>query len=154
MPPYTSPSRASYGVSFASSSKKNDHDISRAHCMIYLSSEYGWLIAWHSCTWRKKIVHVLHSWFSRSLLVTETPNECSNRSLQWRHNVRDSISNHPPHDCLLNGLFRRTSEKASKLRVTGFCAGNSPVTGEFAAQIASNTENISIWLCHYAILIG
>ena len=26
---------------------------------------------------------------------------------------------------------RRRSKKASKLRVTGFCAGNSPVTGEF-----------------------
>ena len=26
----------------------------------------------------------------------------------------------------------------SKLRVTGLCAGNSPVTGEFPAQIASN----------------
>ena len=27
-------------------------------------------------------------------------------SLQWRHNGRDSVSNHQPHDCLLNRLFR------------------------------------------------
>ena len=26
-------------------------------------------------------------------------------SLQWRHNGRDSVSNHQPHDCLLNRLF-------------------------------------------------
>ena len=32
-----------------------------------------------------------------------------------------------------------------KLRVTGPCAGNSPVTGEFPAQKASNAENVSIW---------
>ena len=53
-------------------------------------------------------------------------------SLQWRHNGRDSISNHQPHHCLLNGLFRRRSKKTSKLRVTGLCAVNSPGTGEFA----------------------
>ena len=35
--------------------------------------------------------------------------------------------------------------KTSKLRVTSLCAGNSPVTGEFPAQMASNVENLSIW---------
>ena len=47
-------------------------------------------------------------------------------SLQWRHNGHNSISNHQPHDCLLNRLFRRRSKKTSKLRITGLCAGNSP----------------------------
>ena len=28
-------------------------------------------------------------------------------SLQWSHNGRDSVSNHQPHECLLNRLFRR-----------------------------------------------
>ena len=32
--PYTSPLRASYGVSFASYTKKDGHDISRVHCML------------------------------------------------------------------------------------------------------------------------
>ena len=36
-------------------------------------------------------------------------------------------------------------KKTSKLRVTGLCAGKSPVTGEFPAQRASNAENVSIW---------
>ena len=44
------------------------------------------------------------------------------------------VSNHQPHDCLHNRLFRRRSKKISKLCVTGLCAGNSPVTGEFPAQ--------------------
>ena len=35
-------------------------------------------------------------------------------------------------------------KKKSKLRVTGLCAGNSPVTDEFPAQRASNAENVSI----------
>ena len=51
-------------------------------------------------------------------------------SLQWRHNERNGISNHHPHNCLFNHIFRRRSKKTSKLRVTGLCEGNSPVTGE------------------------
>ena len=70
-------------------------------------------------------------------------------ALQWRHNGRDSVSNHQPHDCLLNRVFRRRSKKTSKLRVTGFCEGNSPGTGEFPAQMASYTESISIWWRHH-----
>ena len=70
-------------------------------------------------------------------------------SLHWRHNEHDRVSNHQPHDCLLNRLFRRRSEKISKLRVTGLCAGNSPETGEFPAQIASYAENVSIWWRHH-----
>ena len=32
-------------------------------------------------------------------------------TLQWRHNEPDGISNHHPHDCLFNHLFRRRSKK-------------------------------------------
>ena len=60
--------------------------------------------------------------------------------LLWRHNGRDGVSNHQPHHCLLNRLFRGRSKKTSKLHVTGLCAGNSPVTGDFPAQRASNAE--------------
>ena len=69
-------------------------------------------------------------------------------TLLWRHNERDGVSNHLGLDCLLNRLFRRRSNKTSKLRVTGLCEGNSPVIGEFLAQRASNTENVSIWWRH------
>ena len=48
-------------------------------------------------------------------------------TLYWRHNGRDSVSNHQLlNDCLLNPFFRRRSKKTSKLRVTGLCVGNSP----------------------------
>ena len=155
-------------------------------------------------------------------------------TLQWRHNGCDGISNHWPHDCLLNRLFtgldikylvympighvvlkiyvpcknfhiprqnlykpckayvycwenkymprlknhlpslarnlkslcapdmwarlnvepwfRRRSRKTSKLRVTGLCAGNSPVTGEFPTQMASNAENVSVWWRHHMLV--
>ena len=54
------------------------------------------------------------------------------------------VSNHQPHDCLFNRNIRRRSKKTSKLRVTGLCAGNSPVP--------SYAENISIWWRHHALI--
>ena len=71
------------------------------------------------------------------------------QALQWCHNGLDSVSNHKPYNCLLKRLFRRRSKKTSKLRVTGLCAANSPETGEFPAQRASNAENVSIWWRHH-----
>ena len=71
------------------------------------------------------------------------------KTLPWRHNGRDGVSSHQPYDCLLDHLFRRRSKKTSKIPITGLCAGNSPVTGDFPAQSASNAENISIWWRHH-----
>ena len=84
---------------------------------------------------------------------TNRPTFCRHRfhghflgSLQWRHNDHDGVSNHQTHGCYTQP-FR--PKKISKLRVNGLCAGNSPVTGEFPAQRASNTENVSIWWRHH-----
>ena len=41
-----------------------------------------------------------HGWYS----LPTTP-------LQWRHNGPDGVSTHQPHDCLLNRLFGRRSQK-------------------------------------------
>ena len=70
-------------------------------------------------------------------------------SVRWRIKVGDGVLSHQPHDCSPKHLFRRRSRKASKLRVTGICEGNSPVTGECSAQRASNAENVSIWWHHH-----
>ena len=85
--------------------------------------------------------------FLSNLTGTNELNDCI--SLLWRHNGLEGVSNHQPHECLLNRSFMRRSKKTSKLRVTGFCAGNSPETGEFPAQMASNAENVSIWWRHH-----
>ena len=44
-------------------------------------------------------------------------------TLQWSHNGHDGVSNHQPHHCLLNRLFRHRSKKTSKLRVLAFVWG-------------------------------
>ena len=73
---------------------------------------------------RCKYLHHQHPWFWPSSRKLFRPRHRSHRSynhwkstLRWRHNMRGSVSNHQPHDCLLNRLFRRRSKKTSKLRV-------------------------------------
>ena len=44
-----------------------------------------------------------------------------------------------------SSVYSGADKKKSKLRVTGFCEGNSPVISEFSAQRASNAEHVSIW---------
>ena len=98
------------------------------------------------------------SWDIHSMLLANSPPISSaywisniNMSLQGRNNERDGVSNHRRLDCLLSRLFRCRSMKTSKLRVTGLCAENSPSTGEFPAQMASNAENVSIGWRHHGI---
>ena len=104
--------------------------------------------------------NLLHAWWQQSwhhgvsrfsTMTSRRLSAFGNTSvaLYWRHNGHDGVSNHQPHGCLLNRLFRCRSKKTSKLRVTGLCMGNSPVTGEFPAQRASNAENVSIWWRHH-----
>ena len=61
-------------------------------------------------------------------------------TLQWRHNERDGVSNHQPHDCLCSRILKCRLKEASKLCVNGFVP----------AQMASNAENVSIWWRHHA----
>ena len=43
------------------------------------------------------------------------------------------------------------ADQIKHFRVTGLCAGNSPGTGEFTTQMASNAENISISWRHHVV---
>ena len=73
-------------------------------------------------------------------------NHLFGESLQWRHIDCGGVSNHRRLDCLLIRLFR--PKKTPKLRVTGLCEGDTPVTVGFPSQKASIAENVSIWWCH------
>ena len=95
-----------------------------------------------------------HNWYGHLLEMEEAcmQNDLLNtRTIEWRYNEGDNVSNHRCLDCLLNRLFRRKSTKTSRLRVTGICVGNPPVTGEFPSQLGSNAENISIWWRHHEV---
>ena len=67
-------------------------------------------------------------------------------TLQWHHEC-DAISNHQPHDCLLNPLFRRRSKKTSKLCATNLCAGNSPLPSVWSCTVAYHEQHWAKILC-------
>ena len=96
-----------------------------------------------SLHWHRSYHHDNRGYFHECLQSSDSP------TLLWRHNDRGGVSDHQPYDCLLSRLFKRRSKKTSKIRVTGLCVGNSPGTGEFPAQMASNAENASIWWRHH-----
>ena len=104
--------------------------------------------------WKFHILFLVSLNIQLTLRLIEAPwHTWHHCTLQWRHNGHGSVSNHQPYDCLLNRLFRHRSKKTSKLRVTGLCVGNSPVPGEFPAQMSSNAENVSIsWRHHESAL--
>ena len=115
-----------------------------AACNIQNITYIQWYYAETNMLFGRNFHHCLHQNFVRR---TAFLLQCI--ALRWRHNGRDGVSNHQPHDCLLSNLFGRRSKKTSKFRVTGLCAGNSLRTGEFPAQMASNAENVSIWWRHH-----
>ena len=98
-------------------------------------------------------IRIIDFFFTIEYAIALINIHCLIHPLQWRHNGCHGVSNHQPHHCLLIRLFRRRSKKTPKLRVTGLRAGNSPVTGEFPAQKASNAENVSIWWRHHAWVV-
>ena len=108
------------------------------------NSPVCWTVQVHNKNKSSKVCSISH-------LLRESTADHRNQqnALRWRHNGRDCVSNHQPRDCLLKRLFGRRWKQTSKLRVTGFCAGISPVTGELPTQRASNAENVSIWLRHH-----
>ena len=62
-------------------------------------------------------------------VILEVPRDLSIFPLQWRHNERDGVSNHQPHDCLLNRLFGDRSKKNHNSALLAFVRGihRSPV---------------------------
>ena len=110
-------------------------------------------VTWLAYKWQKKgrpsHIHDSLCLFVQSIM---RPGNCYTAYLlQWHHNERDGGSNHQPHNCIFNCLFSRRSKKTPRLRVTGLCVGNSPMTGEFPAQMASNEDNVSIWWRHHVL---
>ena len=96
-------------------------------------SQYLWDVITCLCPWCLLLAHNssyarIYSMFCFSSHTTVTSH--------WNHQLY----------CLFNRLFRCTSNKTSKLRVTGLCEGNPQVTGWFPSQ------NGSIWRRHLDIL--
>ena len=104
-----------------------------------LFRELSWPFDWFQGIGSKGSIRAIDMW----PVNRRNPNEFNQSMatpLRWRHNEHGGVSNHQPHHCLLYRLFGCRSKKTSKLGVTGLCAGNSPGTGEFPAQMASNAE--------------
>ena len=71
--------------------------------------------------------------------------------LTWRHNGHDGVSNHQPHDCLLNSFSGADQRKHQSSPSVAFVRGIHRGPANSIAQMASNVENVSIWWRHHGI---
>ena len=69
-------------------------------------------------------------------------------TLQWRHNDSECVSIAGASIVYSFVCSGEDWKETSKLRVTGLCEGNSPVSGEFPSKRASNAENDFTWWRH------
>ena len=83
----------------------------------------------------------------------------------WQSTAYCYIYANPSHACILqccafhysDAIMSTMASQITSLMIV--CStvysrrrsGNSPVTGEFPAQRASNAENVSIWWCHHVL---
>ena len=72
-------------------------------------------------------------------------------ALSWHYSdvIMSTMASQIPSITIVYSTVTSGADQGKQFRVTGLCEGNSPVTGEFPAQRASNAENISIWWRHH-----
>ena len=116
------------------SSKKEHFDI-----LIKISLNFG---SWGS-TWQYISIGIWH--LTGDMLL---PGPMLTRIFHYNYVIMAAMASQITSLAIVCSTGYR-SNKISKLRVTVLCAGNSPVTGEFPAQRANNTENVSIWWRHH-----
>ena len=81
--------------------------------VLYLNEIFTCFLLWFFVVIYKQF-YSYHSGFTKTgVIIRLLP-------LRWRHNDHAGVSNHQPHGCLLNRLFRRKSKKTSKLASLAF----------------------------------
>ena len=117
-------------------------------------------------------------WHTRPYFNRKATNICRKRGylllhkwplcpLRWRHNGRDSVSNHQTRDCLLNRLFRRRWKNIKAPRHWPLCGEftgdrwiprtNGQLRGKCFHLMTSScifhVYALHVWLCYF-VLIG
>ena len=109
-------------------------------------------MVWHQAGNKPLSVALIMLWKEQYNTV-----ECSYNTVQYCNIIKMTSwwarwrLKSPASGLFIQPFIQARSKKTSKLRVTGLCEGNSPVTGEFPAQGASNAENVSIWWRHHVL---
>ena len=101
----------------------------------------------HYVTLAFNLIHYIGLGFSRLNFHTAISTTMTSQWAWWRLKS-------PAPRLFAQPFIQAQIKEKSKLGVTGLCAENSPVTGEFPAQMASNVENASIWWRHHALRNG
>ena len=92
-------------------------------------------------SWPDKRLKGLVGWMKRWYFVLQTDGWTTRKHYS---DIMSAMASQITSITIFNStvyLFMHRSKKTSKLRVTGLCEGNSPLSSEFPAQSASTAEN-------------
>ena len=103
-----------------------------------------WLFHDHLCRWRFLLLPAMAC----------TLKSCQQRRAlsRWKHYgdvIMGAIASQITSLTIVYSAVYSGAHQRKTPKLTGLCVGNSPGTGEFPAQMASNAENVSIWWCHH-----
>ena len=122
--------------------------IIKINCHI-LRLMFNWYVFFSFCNTRTIFSwDIAHSTFKLEISRSRSRPK-STQTLEWRHNERDGVSNHQPHDCLLNRLFRRRCRKHQSSTSLAFMRGihhwpvNSPHKGPVTRNMFPFDDSIS-----------
>ena len=144
--------------------------VCRYHGYHQLSYIRLWLMNWWNLLWwtidigivSNKIKLRLNRWSSGRILVTtpsgkRRPGDADIHVVPFHYSdvILGTVASQITSLTIVYSTVDSDADKnkTSKLRVTGLCVGNSPGTGEFPAQMASNAENVSIWWRHHVMVV-
>ena len=109
--------------------KGEDLPLIFADCMDWLYWKYS------SCPYPKSVAAYQIWPFITYSVCFVVRRICITTTLQWYHYERDGVSNPIPTLFTQPFIQAQIKQNITKLRVTGLCAGNSPVTDEFPHKL-------------------
>ena len=98
------------------------------------------------CVWNRWNVN-LYRYYGDSNNALMMSHERHGFTLHWRHNERGGISDHQPHDCLLNRLFKRTWKTHQSSASLAFLRGihRWPLRGKCFHLMTSSWSSPATW---------
>ena len=125
--------------------------------MLQWNSSTGWSCQFIRTKDRFKLLWPDHIQFKKKNISTglgiscktERARQLSHRRLHYNDVKMSTMASQITSLTIACSTVYSSTKKTSKLRVTGLCAGNSLLTGEFPAQMASNAKNVSSWWRHH-----
>ena len=115
----------------------------------------SWLHTRHAKSGTSASTAAMFTWYNKTLLNTLRPRQNGHHFVddifhQTAVTMSTMASQIPGISIVYSTVYSGVHQKISKLRITGLCNENPPVTRGFPSQRTSKAENVPMWVRHHA----